>query len=387
MPSLIADALTIEGVRSLQHADSDDRVTAFERYAAAPTPTPEQEIWRYSRIGELDLDAFRPGILNTTITGADEVLVDDALLGTSPTFGAELDLFAELNRAFMAPIHLRIPQGTVLETPIVITHTLESDGVACFPRLVIDAEADSEVTVIEMFVSDEAISGIVFPVLQVRAQQAARVKYLSVNELGSKVWQIANQQSVGDRDSSTLLSTVALGGDYARVRTHARLVGQGGSTRQVALYFADGHQTHDFRTTQEHIAPRTSSDLLFKGAVNDVSRSVYTGLIKIGPEARGTVAYQTNRNLTLSDGAWAESVPNLEILTNDVKCSHASTVGPIDEEQRFYLESRGIQPDIAERLVVLGFFDEVLAQLPIGSHADELRQRISAKLHTAVVPA
>ena len=377
MPSLTSD-----DVRSLQMADVDERLSAFDRFAAAPLPTPQQEIWRYSRIGELRLDSYRYGTLSTTITGAESVLVDDATIDAE----SELDLFAELNRAFMAPIHIRVPRGNVLEQPIVITHTLRADGTACFPRLVIDAEADSEVTVIELFVSDESVTGIIMPVLQVRAQQAARVKYLSVNELGSKVWQIANQQAVGDRDSNTLLSTVALGGDYARVRTHARLVGQGGSTRQVALYFADGTQTHDFRTTQEHIAPKTTSDLLFKGAVNDQARSVYTGLIKIGPNARGAQAFQTNRNLTLSDGAWAESVPNLEIETNDVKCSHASTVGPIDEEQRFYLESRGIQPDIAERLVVLGFFDEVLGQLPVGSHAPELRERISAKLHQAVVP-
>ena len=377
MPSLTSD-----DVRSLQMADADERLSAFDRFAAAPLPTPQQEIWRYSRIGELQLDSYRYGTLSTTITGAESVLVDDATIDAE----SELDLFAELNRAFMAPIHIRVPRGNVLEQPIVITHTLRADGTACFPRLVIDAEADSEVTVIELFVSDESVTGIIMPVLQVRAQQAARVKYLSVNELGSKVWQIANQQAVGGRDSNTLLSTVALGGDYARVRTHARLVGQGGSTRQVALYFADGTQTHDFRTTQEHIAPKTTSDLLFKGAVNDQARSVYTGLIKIGPNARGAQAFQTNRNLTLSDGAWAESVPNLEIETNDVKCSHASTVGPIDEEQRFYLESRGIQPDIAERLVVLGFFDEVLGQLPVGSHAPELRERISAKLHQAVVP-
>ncbi len=377
MPSLTSD-----DVRSLQMADADERLSAFDRFAAAPLPTPQQEIWRYSRIGELQLDSYRYGTLSTTITGAESVLVDDATIDAE----SELDLFAELNRAFMAPIHIRVPRGNVLEQPIVITHTLRADGTACFPRLVVDAEADSEVTVIELFVSDESVTGIIMPVLQVRAQQAARVKYLSVNELGSKVWQIANQQAVGDRDSNTLLSTVALGGDYARVRTHARLVGQGGSTRQVALYFADGTQTHDFRTTQEHIAPKTTSDLLFKGAVNDQARSVYTGLIKIGPNARGAQAFQTNRNLTLSDGAWAESVPNLEIETNDVKCSHASTVGPIDEEQRFYLESRGIQPDIAERLVVLGFFDEVLGQLPVGSHAPELRERISAKLHQAVVP-
>ena len=164
------------------------------------------------------------------------------------------------------------------------------------------------------------------------------------------------------------------------MRTEARISGPGGSTRQVALYFAGGEQMHDFRTIQDHDAPHTTSDLLFKGAVQDYSRSVYTGLIKIRKHARGTSAFQTNRNLTLSEGAWAESVPNLEIETNDVKCSHASTVGPIDPEQRFYLESRGIPTQIAERLIVLGFFDEVLDQLPVGPLAAELRAGVSAKL-------
>lgn len=150
------------------------------------------------------------------------------------------------------------------------------------------------------------------------------------------------------------------------------MVGQGATTKQVALYYADGTQMHDFRTLQDHIAPKTYSDLLFKGAVQDTAKSVYTGLIRIREEARGSVAYQTNRNLTLSEGAWAESVPNLDIKTNDVKCSHASTVGPIDEEQRFYLESRGIPPQVAERLVVLGFFDDVLSLLPVSlqGHGD-----------------
>ena len=141
---------------------------------------------------------------------------------------------------------------------------------------------------------------------------------------------------------------------------------------------------HDFRTIQDHDAPHTSSDLLFKGAVQDHAASVYTGLIKIRKHANGTTAYQTNRNLTLSEGAWAESVPNLDIETNDVKCSHASTIGPIDEEQRFYLESRGVRPEVAERLVVLGFFDEVIGQLPAGDIADDLRVRVSNKLDLGV---
>ena len=159
--------------------------------------------------------------------------------------------------------------------------------------------------------------------------------------------------------------------------------GPGSTTRQTALYFADDNQMHDFRTIQSHVAPRSQSNLLFKGAVKDRASSVYTGLIHIGHEAKGAAAFQTNRNLTLSEGAWAESVPNLDIETNDVRCSHASTVGPIDADQRFYLESRGVPPEVAERLIVLGFFDEVIDQLPVPALASQLRARVAAKFDGA----
>ena len=137
---------------------------------------------------------------------------------------------------------------------------------------------------------------------------------------------------------------------------------------------------HDFRTIQDHDAPHTNSDLLFKGVVQGSAQSVYTGLIRVREHARGTAAFQTNRNLTLGEHAWASSVPNLDIQTNDVKCSHASTVGPIDPEQRFYLESRGVPTNIADRLIVLGFFDEVLDQLPVPALVAPLRARVAAKL-------
>jgi len=218
------------------------------------------------------------------------------------------------------------------------------------------------------------------PVVDVRAAQSARVTYVAINELGAATWQIGYQQAVGQRDSMMKLFSVALGGDYARVRAEVRLEGQGANSQQVALYFAGSTQMHDFRTLQDHAAPRTRSDLLFKGAVKDTAKSVYTGLIRIRENATKSEAFQTNRNLTLSNGAWAESVPNLEIETNDVKCSHASTVGPIDDEQRFYLESRGIKPEIAERLVVLGFFGEVLDRLPAVPFIADLRERVSVKL-------
>jgi len=347
-------------------------------------PTADEEIWRYSRIAELDLGRYQHGSLATSIEGAEQVLVAAPQPDAIEVIGDEApDVFAEMNRLHADPIVLQIPRGTVIESPIVITHRVDTSGIVAFPRLVIDAGDNAEVTVIEVFETSDAAAdtdALICPVVQVRCAPAARINYLAINELGNRVWQIGHQQAIVDRDAALLLGTVALGGDYARVRTEARATGSGATTRQVALYFAGDDQMHDFRTIQDHAAPHTQSDLLFKGAVQDRARSVYTGLIRIRENARGTAAYQTNRNLTLSEGAWAESVPNLEIETNDVKCSHASTVGPIDEDQRFYLESRGIEPSTAERLVVLGFFDEVLSQLPEGNFTADLRSRVAAKL-------
>jgi Fe-S cluster assembly protein SufD len=382
--------LTPDSALSLGATWSQVRRSAHERAIAAPFPTIDEETWRYSRIGELDLATFAIAETPTTIIGESSQVTVTRVPASSASVDSSLadlfaqststDLFNSLNLAHMDVVVVSVARGVVAPQPIVITHTLNGDGSVYFPRLVIDAAENSEVTVVERFISDDGVRSLVVPVLDARAAQSARVRYLAINELGDKSWQIGEHDSVGERDSDTLLATVALGGDYARVSTAARLRGQGSNTRQVALYFAGGTQMHDFRTLQEHAAPRTTSDLLFKGAVQDTAKSVYTGLIKIHNNAKGSVAYQTNRNLTLSHGAWAESVPNLEIETNDVKCSLASTVGPIDEDQLFYLESRGVNPDVAQRLVVLGFFDEVLAQLPVGDLAAPLRQRVAQKL-------
>jgi Fe-S cluster assembly protein SufD len=200
--------------------------------------------------------------------------------------------------------------------------------------------------------------------------------------LNSSTWQIAHQRAIGDRDSNTLLATVALGGDYAPC-PHRRASDRSGrhhpsdprcTTPTATRCTTSGR----CRTTPP---PRTNSDLLFKGAVQDHAKSVYTGLIKIRHQAKGSVAFQTNRNLTLSEGAWAESVPNLDIDTNDVKCSHASTIGPIDEEQRFYLESRGHPArDRGAARRARASIDEVLDQMPGRAFAADARAEVGAKL-------
>jgi Fe-S cluster assembly protein SufD len=206
------------------------------------------------------------------------------------------------------------------------------------------------------------------------------VRYVSVQEHGPRTWQVALQRAHVGRDATLHSAAVALGGDYARLRSESRLMGEGAESELMAVYFGDGTQMLDFRTLQDHAAPRTRSDLLFKGAVEDEAQSVYSGLIHIRKDAQKSNANQSNRNLVLTEGAEAKSVPNLEIEADDVKCSHASTVGPIDDEQLYYLASRGVPPEEAERLIVLGFFDDVFEQLPLPSLVTPLRRSVIEKI-------
>jgi Fe-S cluster assembly protein SufD len=399
------------------------RAAAADRFADASLPTTEEEVWRYSRIDDLDLDDFRPAreTAADTAVAASALERFRALLDATPDRAAlvvarngrvvhtELrddlaakgvradrlgradgdvlggaidrapDVFLGFNDAFLGePVLVRVPAGVVVGGPVVVAHLTEGDGLAAFPRLVVEAGDDSEVSVLEIQASG-AETGLVVPVTEIAVGRAARVGHLTVQQLGLATWQLGFQVASVEAEASLRTTTVGFGGDYARLRTDCRMVGRGATGELDAVYFGEGEQTLDFRTFQDHIAPDCTSNLLFKGAVGGRSRSVYTGMIRVGKEARGTNALQTNRNIKLSDGAWAESVPNLMIENNDVRCSHASAVGPIDEEQRFYLESRGVPTDEAERLIVSGFFDEVLGRSPVPAVARLLRSTVAAK--------
>jgi Fe-S cluster assembly protein SufD len=390
-------------------------------FAGASLPSTEEEVWRYSRIDELDLETFRPVGEPPTdgITAVPERLLpvlaavpapaalvvarngrvvhaevrDDLAArglrsgpigeGEPRVLGVAIDqtpdVFLTFNDAFLADaVVVRVPAGVSVDAPVVVAHVADGDGRAAFPRLVVDAGDDSEVSVLEVQASGSE-PGLVVPVTEIAVGRAARVGHLTVQLLGLATWQLGLQVSRVEAESSLHTTSVGFGGDYARLRTDCRMVGRGATGELDAVYFGEGDQMLDFRTFQDHVAPDCTSNLLFKGAVGGRSRSVYTGMIRVGKEARGTNAFQTNRNVKLSDGAWAESVPNLVIENNDVRCSHASAVGPIDEEQRFYLESRGLPTDEAERLIVSGFFDEVLGRSPVPSVLPLLRSTVAAK--------
>jgi len=305
--------------------------------------------------------------------GDDRVELVGAAVGEPP------DAFVTLHDAFVPePVVVDVPEGVTLPGPVVVVHVTAGEGAAAFPHLVVRAGAASQVAVVEVQTSGEE-RALVVPVTEILVGPGARVGHVTVQQLGFATWQLGLQVSRVEAQATLRSTSIGFGGDYARLRTDCRMVGRGGTGELDAVYFGEGDQTLDFRTFQDHVAPDCTSDLLFKGAVGGRSRSVYTGLIRVGKDARGTNAFQTNRNVKLSDGAWAESVPNLVIENNDVRCSHASAVGPVDEEQLFYLESRGVPTDEAERLIVIGFFDEVLSRLPVAGLAPLLREGVAAK--------
>ena len=290
------------------------------------------------------------------------------------------DYFSVLNDAFApAPVLVDVPSGAALDGAIVVRCRAHQTGAASFPRLVVRVGPGAQATVLD--VHDSAGPALVAPVVELDVGPAARLGYLNLQQHGRGTWQIASHTARVERDATLVVASVALGGGYARTRTDTRLVGRGASGDLLSAYFGSGDQILDFRTYQDHAAPDTTSNLLYKGAVGDSARSVYTGLIRVRPDARGTNAYQTNRNLKLGDDAWAESVPNLEIENNDVRCSHASAVGPVDPDQVFYLESRGVPTAVAERLIVAGFFAEVVEALPVRAVTETVRRALVAKLN------
>jgi Fe-S cluster assembly protein SufD len=420
---------------------------AWERFGAASFPTEAEEVWRYSGIDRFDLDAFGPTVASSgdgldktaleraeflaqslgrrsalvvTRNGVLSGVVMDGSAPDSLTIRAardraedfdpplgELaranDAFGDLHDAFVADaLIVRVARRGVVTDPVVIVHlvdTVESAGngargTSAFPRTVVSVEGSAEAGAIEIVApldpttrSSRAVRPtLVLPVAELHVADDARLRYASVQVLDGDATVITTQASRVGRDAGLLSFTAGLGGRYARVRTDSDLVGPGGHTSLLAAYLGTGDQIHDFRTLQDHHAGRTDSELLFKGAVADTARSVYSGLIRIRKGARGADARQTNHNLVLSEGAHADSVPNLDIDENDVRCSHASTVGPIDEEQRYYLETRGIDPATSERLIVTGFFSDLARRAPFAGVGQWVEDAVQQRLST-VLPA
>jgi len=379
---------------------SEARNSALEQLSKTEFPNPEQEVWRYSKIFDLDLESLTPSLKNPVDKKTESSFLDieqsglieisdgwlteqkvstlsdssGVYVGSMANMGTDLahiekhlskpkDFFDCLNNSYNPEtLLIHVPDGVTLESPIYIKVQSVTDGSVACPRIVINLGENSEAKIIEHHLSGSGES-LSVPILDAHIGQSSRLKHRVVQDLGEKTWQVSKQNFQLEKDSCVEIFAAAFGGDYARSEIRCELKGRGSEAYLSAAYFGNKEQTLDFRTFQKHEAPNTTSKLLFKGALDEDSRSIYSGLIKVLPEAVGTKAQQTNRNVKLSENAWAESVPNLEIETNDVVCNHASTVAGIDEEQLFYLESKGIETSAAERLIIAGFFDEVTAKV------------------------
>jgi Fe-S cluster assembly protein SufD len=403
----------------------DLRRESWELFSGLDLPTESEEIWRYSRIDQLDLSRYAPTarvgevavgdlpgsvqqLVNAVGSGATLVVshnggeaavkgpqagVDVRPGGYGPLgdgkepvtalAGPRADSWRAMNGAFVrAPWRVTVAPDAAVPAPVVVVHWFDADGGAIFPRLEVEVGENASVRVLEVMASTGG-DLLVVPLTELSLGRGARLGFGQIQVLGDRAWQLGNQVSRVGRDAALRSMTVALGGEYARVRTDSVLEGPAGDSELLAAYFGSGDQMHDLRTVQHHAAPQTRSDLLFKGAVANRARSVYSGLIRVEKGAKGTNAFQTNRNLVLSEGAEAYSVPNLEIEDNDVRCSHASAVGPIDEEQRFYLESRGVPGHVTERLIALGFMADVLQRFPVPGLQGWLHQAFAGKLESA----
>lgn len=277
---------------------------------------------------------------------------------------------------------LYVPKGAEVVLPLVSQTWLGAPGCALFPHTLLIAEEGSNVTLIELFASrGDGPRTLSSGVVELILRAGAHVQYAAVQEWGPPMWEVGSLiRAHLDRDASLRSLVVALGGGLVKADVESQLLGPGASSEMLGVYFGTGAQHVSFHTLQEHRAPSTSSDLLYRGAVKDTARSVFSGMIRVDPGAQKTNAFQVNRNLILSRGARSDSNPMLEIMADDLRCTHGSATSHLDDEQVFYLMSRGISRKRAAFMIVEGFFADVFDRIPRERVRSYLRARVAEKM-------
>ena len=257
-----------------------------------------------------------------------------------------------------------VPRGVRIEAPIVLSAIQATSGSAMHWRTLIVVEPEAELTVVEQYLSTETDLEAYFnPVSELFTGEGAKVRYLCAQDLSERSWILGSQRASVGRDGSLHWVGLGLGSGQGKLRMETDLQGRGADGRVTGAYVAHGRQHIDYDTTQEHAAPDTTSDLAFRGILRDRATAVWSGMIRVDPDAQRTDAFQESRNLLLSDGAHADAIPGLEIEANDVRCTHAATVARIDKDQLFYAQTRGLDRAEAERLLVGGFLGVVSGRL------------------------
>jgi Fe-S cluster assembly protein SufD len=383
------------------------RDEAAQRFDELPLPSTKDEHWRFTSLRGFSPDGQVPGTVPGTrpaeamldlevagravvdengieIVGAPEGITFEPLPADYPSkLIPDDDKFALENLArWQHGLLVRVPKGVVVDKPLYVKVT--SNGGSLYWRMVIVAEEGSRFTVIEDL-SSVAPDTVAYTnaVVEVFVEPTAKVEYVSLQNLSQETWHFGRHKAWLERDSELDWVIGGFGSKRGKVWIENDLAGQGATSRVTGAYFADGEQHLDYDTFQEHMAPNTESDFAFKGALRENASAVWRGMIRVEEGAQKTNAYQENRNLLLSDTAHADSIPGLEIMANDVRCTHGATLGKVDREQLFYLMARGLSRAQAERLIVRGFFQDVLDRIEL----EPVREALGAALEARIPQA
>ena len=302
----------------------------------------------------------------------------------------DFNKFSALHGAlFGAGTVLYVPEGVQATVPLWACHWTDSVDLGVYPHTLVIADRDSEVVFVEEHRTPALLErSFRNSVVELVVKDGARLKYVSIQETSQQqgTWNFVVNRAVVGRDATVTSLIVALGGGFNKANIESAMVQPGARSEMYGLLYGNEKQFFDHHTLQDHLAPNTTSDLLYKDALAGGARSVYSGLIRAHDTAQRTNAVQTNRNLLLSDHSRADSIPNLEIETNDLRCTHASTVSPVDEDQIFYLVSRGLDRQTATQLILEGFFEPVLDVAPSGSLHGRLLRTIAGKIGLGHLP-
>jgi Fe-S cluster assembly protein SufD len=360
------------------------REAARAVYDSLPVPSNREEAWRFTNLRGFNPDAFpveQPQVelegdapapatfMHLSQAVAEQPALVEPYLGTVVSDGEK---FAAANAAhWVDGVLLHVPAGVEIEAPLRAIIDVSGDGTAAYNRVLIVLERGAKATFVEEYRSHNP--AYVNTVVELIVGDEAQLEYVTVQQHHSETRQFGTHRATVGKDAKLDWVAAAVGGTRAKSRMESYLAGRGAHVKVTGAYYLTGREHIDFDTTQEHAAPDTFSDLAFKGVLDDRARAVWRGVIRVDKGAQKTDAYQENRNLLLSPDAQATPIPGLEIEANDVRCTHGATVGQVDRSQMFYLMARGLTHAEAERLIVRGFFEDVLER--IGSQ--EVRDRVS----------
>lgn len=399
------DAQNLEKLKaSVPDWRSSQMEAAYEVFESLEEPTGAEEDWRYvdydmpfSSLGlaEEPGERLEPGkfIESLPSTSGHVVFVDGQIVAAdsdglgltrmadapeqTTVVPADHNKLAAAHTAFANDgIYIDVPDGKTVEAPLVVEIQGVAEDVASFPHVQVTVGSNAEARVLVVYRSAEGKRLLMVPEVDLRVADGGNLRFVSVQNLDHAASNVVHQRVRIGRDATSRVGEVGLGGDLGRLDLAVNLEGDGSSSDMSGLYFGEGDQRLDYRVVVNHMGRSTSSDIFLKGALEDNAQSVFTGLLRIEKDAEKTSTFETNRNLVLSENAKAHSVPNLEILCDDVVCGHASSVGPLERDHLYYLKSRGLRQERAERLLIRGFFTEAIDRLPIAGIAEPVSEEV-----------